>query len=100
MSISYRSDIKDARKVLLKVLEEEETTRKDMPQQIIVEELADSGVNLRVRCFTTQEDYWDTKWRLTEQIKYALDEAGISIPFPQLNVHIDPGADSTAGLSK
>ena len=100
VSISYRSDIKDARKVLLKVLEEEETTRKDMPQQIIVEELADSGVNLRVRCFTTQEDYWDTKWRLTEQIKYALDEAGISIPFPQLDVHIDPGADSTAGLSK
>ncbi len=100
VSISYRSDIKDARRVLLKVLEEEKTARKDMPQQIIVEELADSGVNLRVRCFTTQDDYWDTKWRLTEQIKYALDEAGISIPFPQVDVHIDPGVDFTGGLSK
>ena len=100
VSISYQADVKEARKVLLEALKEDPSVRKDKEMRVLVDALADSGVNLLVRCWVKQDDYWETKWRLTELVKDTLDEAGISIPFPQLNVHIDPGADSTAGLSK
>ena len=43
---------------------------------------------LGVRCHAASADFWETKWRLTEKIKYALDDAGISIPYDQLDVHV------------
>lgn len=89
VGISYGADIKTARKVLLKVLAEDEKVLQSYEKRVIVDELADSGVNLIVRCWTKNEDFWETKWRLTEAVKYALDEAGIEIPFPQLDVHLD-----------
>lgn len=89
VGISYGADIKTARKVLLKVLAEDERVLQSYEKRVIVDELADSGVNLIVRCWTKNEDFWETKWRLTEAVKYALDEAGIEIPFPQLDVHLD-----------
>lgn len=54
---------------------------------VYVDELGDSAVKLCLRCWVKQEDYWQTRWRLTERVKYTLDEAGISIPFPQIDVH-------------
>lgn len=49
----------------------------------------ESSVNLNARCWAVQEDFWPAKWRLTEAVKYALDEAGIRIPYPQVDVHLD-----------
>lgn len=89
VSISYQADVKEARKVLLETLKEDPSVRKDKEMRVLVDALADSGVNLLVRCWVKQDDYWETKWRLTELVKDTLDEAGISIPFPQLDVHIN-----------
>lgn len=89
VSISYQADVKEARKALLEMLEADPAVRKDKEMRVLVDELAESGVNLLVRCWVCQDDYWETKWRLPEQIKDTLNEAGISIPFPQLDVHIN-----------
>ena len=89
VSISYQADVKEARKVLLEALKEDPSVRKDKEMRVLVDALADSGVNFLVRCWVKQDDYWETKWRLTELVKDTLDEAGISIPFPQLDVHIN-----------
>lgn len=88
VSISYDSDIRKAKKVLQKVLETDMAVKKDMEMRVFVNELAASSVDLGVRCWLENTDYWEGKWRITENCKYALDEAGITIPFPQLDVHL------------
>lgn len=89
VSIAYDADIRTAKEVIRSVLEQDATVLKDKEHFVFVDELADSGVNLKVRCWSRNEDYWETKWRLTENVKYALDEARISIPFPQMDVHLE-----------
>ena len=89
VEISYHADIRQAKEVLLNVLKSDEAVLKDKDYRVFVQELAESGVKLNVRCWADNEHYWECKWRLTEQIKYALDDAGISIPYPQMDVHID-----------
>lgn len=88
VSIAYDADIKTAKQVLQQVLDQEQGIQGTGKQNVFVDALADSGVNLVVRCWALQEDYWDVKWRLVENIKYALDDAGIQIPFPQMDVHM------------
>lgn len=88
VSISYDSDIRKAKEVLQKVLETDMAVKKDMEMRVFVNELAASSVDLGVRCWLENTDYWEGKWRITENCKYALDEAGITIPFPQLDVHL------------
>ncbi len=87
IGISYDADIKKAKDVLNKVLQEDKDVLKDQDALVYVNELADSCVLLGVRCYVNTEDYWSGKWRITEQCKYALDEANISIPYPQIDVH-------------
>ncbi len=89
VGISYREDIRKAREIMEKVAGEEPGVIQEREIRAFVDSLGESSVNLNVRCWASQSDYWNTKWHLTEQIKYALDEAGISIPFPQLDVHLD-----------
>lgn len=88
VSIAYSADLKKAKEVLLQVLLEDEKTLKDHDLLVVVDELADSGVKLIVRCWFLTEDYWPGKWRVTENCKLALDENGIEIPFPQVDVHM------------
>ncbi len=88
VSISYDADIKQAKEMLQKVLEKDSAVKKDMEMRVFVNELAASSVDLGVRCWLDNADYWEGKWRITESCKYALDEAGITIPFPQLDVHL------------
>ncbi len=61
---------------------------KDLAPLVAVSELADSSVNLAVRPWSTVEDYWDVYFETLEKGKVALDEANISIPFPQRDVHM------------
>lgn len=89
VTISYDADIRQAKEVLLNILENDESVLKEKDYRVFVQELADSGVVLIVRCWTPNDEYWDCKWRITEQMKYALDDAGISIPYPQMDVHIN-----------
>ena len=88
VGISYQADIRQAREVIMKVLEEDESVLATKDRRVFVDTLADSGVNLNVRCWADNETYWECKWRITEKVKYALDDAGISIPYPQMDVHL------------
>lgn len=89
VGISYNADIRKARQALMQLLEKDEKVLQKEIKRVVVAELGDSSVNLSIQCWTKNEDYWDTKWRLTEEVKYALDEAGIPIPYPQMDVHMD-----------
>lgn len=88
VGISYQADIAKAKQTLLHVLEEDKAVIKDMESRVFVSELAENAINIGVRCFFANEDFWEGKWRITENCKYALDEAGISIPYRQLDVNI------------
>ena len=88
VGISYEADIRQAREVLMKLLETDDKVLQDHDKRVFVDSLGDSAVILGVRCHVLSQDYWECKWRLTENIKYALDEAGISIPYNQLDVHL------------
>lgn len=88
VGISYNADIRHARETIMKVLEEDPAVLSSKDRRVFVEELADSSVNLNVRCWADNDEYWECKWRITEKIKYALDDAGISIPYPQMDVHL------------
>ncbi len=93
VSVSYSADLKRTKEVLLNVLQKDEAVLKDKERVVFVDELGASGVNLGVRCWFKQEDYWAGKWRITENCKLALDEAGIEIPFNQLDVHLKQNPD-------
>lgn len=88
VGISYCSDIQTARDVLMELLAEDPAVLKDREMRVVVDSLGDSAVQLIVRCWFTNEEYWDGRYRLTEGVKYALDRAGIQIPYPQLDVHV------------
>lgn len=89
VGISYKDDIKAAKEILEQLLRNDPSTLKDEDIRVFVDSLAESSVVLNLRCWTLQSDFWETKWRLTEEAKYALDAAGISIPFPQMDVHVN-----------
>lgn len=89
VGISYKADIKKAKEVLLEVLVNDEHVLKEKEQIVYVDELADSAVILGIRCWFKNEEYWEGKWRITEKVKYALDENEIEIPYPQMDVHVD-----------
>ncbi len=89
VGIAYEEDIRQARRVIEEVLLEDAGVIKERDMIVFVDSLGESGVNVNVRCWALQEEFWTTKWRLTEQIKYALDRAEIKIPYPQIDVHIE-----------
>ena len=86
--IAYSDDINQAEAVIKETLTKFDTIL-DEPKPIVrVHELGDSSVNLIVRPWVSTTDYWETYWGLTKEIKLAFDKAGISIPFPQRDLHI------------
>lgn len=87
--ISYSSNIKKAKEVLMKVLEDHPNVLKDPAPFVGVSALADSSINLAVRPHAKPEDYWTVYFDVYETGKEALDKAGITIPFPQMDVHLD-----------
>ena len=88
IGIGYDDDIKQAEKILREVVQKDPRVLTEPAVSIAVAELADSSVNFVVRPWVKTGDYWDVKFSLTEKIKLALDEAGISIPYPQQDVHM------------
>lgn len=86
--ISYSDDIDKARQVLTEVLANDERVLKDPEPTIGVVEMGDSSVNFVVRPWVKTSDYWPSYFALTEAIKKGFDAAGITIPFPQRDVHL------------
>jgi small conductance mechanosensitive channel len=86
--ISYMDDIDKTKKAIADILAQDDRILKDPPPTIGVAELADSSVNFAVRPWVKSSDYWDVFFDMTENIKKRFDAEGISIPFPQRDVHI------------
>ncbi len=87
--IGYGDDIRQAKDIMTKLVVEDERILKDPEPQIVVGELGDNSVNFHVRPWVKSADYWDVYFDLTEKVKLAFDEADISIPYPQMDVHMD-----------
>lgn len=92
--IGYGDDIRKAKEILQQALDADERILKDPEPLIAVGELADSSVNFNVRPWVKSEDYWSVRFDLTERVKLMFDENGISIPFPQMDVHMDKAAEA------
>jgi small conductance mechanosensitive channel len=90
IGISYGDNMNQAMTVLNDLLVNDDRILKDPAHQVMVKELADSSVNLNLRCWANRQDYWSLLFDLTQQAKERLDEHGISIPFPQRDVHLFP----------
>ncbi len=89
IGVSYGSDLAKTKEVLMKTIEAESRLLKDPAPTVGVLALADSSVNFAVRPWVKTADYWAVYFDLMQKIKENLDEAGIEIPFPQMDVHLD-----------
>lgn len=87
--IGYEDDIRKARDIMLDIINNDGRVLKDPETLVAVSELADSSVNFVVRPWVKSSDYWAVKFDLTENIKLAFDENNISIPYPQMDVHVN-----------
>lgn len=87
VGISYDSDIKKAKEVICEVLLADPAVLQDKECFAYVNDLGQHAVSIGIRCWFSMDTYWEGKWRVTEEIKYALDNAGIIIPYPQIVVH-------------
>jgi len=87
--IGYDDDIKQAKEIMQQILDSDERIHKEPEPLVAVAELADSSVNFNVRPWVNTGDYWAVKFDLTEKIKLAFDANNISIPYPQMDLHID-----------
>lgn len=88
VGISYEDSIQTAKAVLQRLLTEHPLVLHDQEAQVFVAELGESSVVLGVRCWVKTDQYFPVLWQLNEQIKGAFDEAGIHIPYPQMDVHM------------
>lgn len=88
VGVAYESDLAKVKKVLEQVVASEPAVLTEEAKDVFVSELADSSVNMGIHVWVKTSDYWTAKWRMTENIKNALDENGISIPYPQLDVQV------------
>lgn len=86
--IGYDDDLKRAKTILTELVEADERILKDPAPVIALSELGDSSVNFIVRPWVNSSDYWKVYWDMNEKVKLAFDEAGISIPYPQMDVHL------------
>ena len=88
VGIGYADDIDKTQATLMDLLENDARAHADPAPQVMVEELADNSVNLNLRCWTDAGDYWGLRFDLTKATKQRLDTEGITIPFPQRDVHL------------
>ena len=88
VGIGYRSDLKKAKTILEKHYREHPAVLKDPDITVFVDSLGESSVMIGARGWVAADDYWAVKWDITEKIKLAFDEAGIDIPFNQMDIHI------------
>lgn len=88
IGIGYGDDIDKARAVIEALIQSDARILKDPEHAILVSELGDSSVNFAVRMWVKSADYWGVFFEMQEKIKKAFDKEGVSIPFPQRDVHI------------
>ena len=98
--ISYEDDMDKALSILEKIVSETEGVLEEPETNIKVNELADSSVNFICRPWAKSTDYWAVYWTITKRVKEEFDKAGISIPYPQQDVHLHTVKEDEAGQDK
>lgn len=88
IGISYGDNMQQAREVMLSVIENEKRVLLDPAPEVLVSSLGDSSVVMRLRIWTETDNHWPVFFHLNEAVKKAFDEKGVSIPFPQRDVHL------------
>lgn len=96
IGVSYDADIALTKKILNGIIENHRLCLETPAPTVGILELADSSVNFAVRPWVNTPDYWTAYFELQEEMKIALDNAGISIPFPQLDLHVQQPAVPTS----
>ncbi len=91
VGIGYRSDLKQAKRVLETILSGREKVLSNRGITVFVSNLGESSVEIGARVWVASGDYWTEKWAILEEIKERFDAEGIEIPFNQLDVHLDSG---------
>ncbi len=89
-AISYDSDLRLAKEILNKIMNDDVRVLRDPALTIAVGELGEKSVNFVVRPWVKSADYWDVYWNTNEKVKEAFDAAGIKTPSPQMNFHLHP----------
>jgi len=88
MGISYNDDVAKARGILLELMEKDERVLADPAPQTMVSTLNSSSVDITMRCWVKTDDFWDVHFDLVEKSKEVIEGAGMSIPYPQQDVHM------------
>lgn len=91
VGVSYDDDLKKAKQVIEQVLAGDDRILADPPVTVAVSELGESSVNFVVRPWVKAADYWNVYFNITENVKHALDANGITIPYPQRDIHMKGG---------
>jgi small conductance mechanosensitive channel len=95
VSIAYSDSIDEAFRVLNKVISEESRFLKEPPSQVMVQSLGDSGIGITLRAWVRGADYWSVYWDQMKNVKEKIEEAGLTIPFPQRDIRLVNAADKT-----
>ncbi|SUB23494.1 mechanosensitive ion channel family protein [Avibacterium avium] len=95
--IAYKSNIEQAKAIVADILAQDPRVLKDPEPTIAVGALAANSVQLVVRPWVNTADYWAVHFDVTEKVKLAFDQAGIEIPFPQMNIHLPENAELKLG---
>ncbi len=90
--IGYEDDLRKAKTVLQRLISEDSRILSEPEPQVVLKELADSSVNLAVRVWCNSADYWGIFFDFQEKVKLSFDAEGISIPYPQMDVHLQKQA--------
>jgi len=96
VGIHYDDDVEAAMGTLREMLSSDERVLADPAPEVMLKELADSSVNLNMRCWAKAGDYWPLLWDLNKQAKLRLEAAGCTIPFPQRDVHLHATGEAAA----
>ncbi len=88
VGVGYSDDLDKGLEVLKGLMEADSRILADPAPEVMVLSLGDSAVNLNLRCWCTTADFWAVKWDLTRKMKLEIEAAGLSIPFPQQDVHM------------
>lgn len=94
VGIAYEDDVERAMALLLEHLRQDERVLEDPAPQVLVTNLGESSVDLSLRCWSKSSNFWALKFELNKKVKLWLDAEGISIPFPQRDVHLIPASDN------
>ena len=90
--VAHEDDLGRGQQALLALAGDDDRVHSDPAPAVFVDELGDSAVVLQLRVWSSTSNYWPLRWALTERGKAALEAAGLSIPFPQRDLHIKGGS--------